>query len=233
MLALLISTLVLGLSAGLHCIFMCGPLAAALPLGGLGKAAAIRARLIFMGGRWLVYVLMGAMAGSAGHSLSWTGLQLPFVYVLLLLLVLLAGSWNFDWAKSIREGLRKRALGWRESNFTASFLLLGMANGLLPCGMVYAALAQSVLAATALHGAAMMLVFGLFSSWWQYLLLLGWRPAVPALFGLKYLASPRAGLVILSFLLAFRLWEMVGKSEELPLAGAHKNIICRPQSAAD
>ena len=225
--SLLLSTLFLGTGAGLHCLFMCGPLAAALPVGGLSPGKTLLAKMLHMAGRWLVYLLMGALAGYAGHGISWTGLQLPLLYALLLALVFFAGSWNFDKAKKIREGIRSFGLVLRKQNFHASFFLLGMANGLLPCGMVYAALAQSVLAASAGYGALVMLIFAASSSWWQYMLMLKIRPAPAALSGLRFLSGPRAGLLILSLVMAFRLWSLAKETPQ-GKTGAAAAISCGP-----
>ena len=60
---------------------------------------------------------------------------------------------------------------WKNPNM-GSFLLLGVANGLLPCGMVYIAIAASLTSSHVEYSAIFMTAFGL--------------GTLPAMFGLSY-----------------------------------------------
>ena len=122
--------------------------------------------------------------------------------------------------------LAGEARKWQNQQRLASLFLLGMVNGLLPCGMVYAALAQSVLAASAEGAALLMLVFGLSSSWWQLVFVSGWETRLKQFQLFRFLAAPRSALVMLGLVLAFRLWQM--HHPEKSIHQEKSALICRP-----
>jgi len=110
-----------------------------------------------------------------------------------------------DWAVSIREKIRNASLQLKSNNPLSAFLLLGVANGLLPCGLVYGALNQSALANNALMGAVLMLVFGLISSWWHIMLMFGSTFKLPRWAIFQAFASPRGSLALVTVFLVFRM----------------------------
>lgn len=159
------TALMTGLAGSLHCIGMCGPLAMALPVGRLPLAQRGLARGLYHSCRVLAYSLLGAVVGTLGQGLLFTGLQRP--------VAIGAGIWLLIWviwAKALPDTFHMAALTRRLTAPLAKLLRqptlphmagLGFLNGLLPCGSVYVALAGALATPSPVAGAAYMLVFGL------------------------------------------------------------------------
>lgn len=139
-----------GLAGSPHCVGMCGGFVAASG-GGLRQAA-------WHMGRATTYAILGAAAGSLGWALPWPWMGHVLAAVMLFFFAgRLAGlvpelgpklpflaKWGGFWA-------RQTGLGGRYA--------FGMVTGLLPCGLVYAALALAVGGGSPLAGALAMLAF--------------------------------------------------------------------------
>jgi sulfite exporter TauE/SafE len=155
----------LGLVGSAHCAGMCGPLALALPAGGGTRATFFAGRVAYNAGRILTYALLGAGFGLLGRTFAVAGLQrwvslMAGAAILLGLLLsprFFAGApvaRGVGWLKSaLGHLLRRRALG--------SLLGIGVLNGLLPCGLVYAACAGATATGHPWTGLEYMIVFGL------------------------------------------------------------------------
>jgi sulfite exporter TauE/SafE len=202
---LILTAFALGIAGSLHCLFMCGPLALALPLGGLSPSQRVWGRVLFLMGRWLIYSLMGALVGGLGQGISWLGGQNTVLFVVCIGLFVLVSGWEMDWAKSIRLYVQAQSRNFRQHKPMQAFFLLGMGNGLIPCGLVYGVLSQSALAGHAWDGALLMLIFGISNSWWHAVLMLGVSVRLPRLPLLQVLASPRGSLALVTVFLVFRL----------------------------
>lgn len=166
----------LGLLSSLHCVQMCGPLVLAysLPLASRPASRQSLAHLAYNGGRVVTYSLLGAVGGLLGRSLGLVG-QLAgiegFVAILVGLLMTVAGLAMLDILPLTRLraadplGIASRLLrplaGRLTSDGIRDKFTLGLLLGLLPCGLVYAALLQAVSTGTAVAGALTMLAFGL------------------------------------------------------------------------
>jgi sulfite exporter TauE/SafE len=157
----------MGLLGSLHCIGMCGPLALALPLGNLNNKLA--GRILYNAGRILTYTLAGFLFGLFGKGLAVAGLQ-QIVSIVLGITILLAvfinsslfqkfnpASFIYQLAGNLKSSLRKLI---RVSSYPSLFGI-GLINGLLPCGLVYLALAASISTGNAFQGAVFMFAFGL------------------------------------------------------------------------
>jgi sulfite exporter TauE/SafE len=154
----------LGLVGSLHCAGMCGPLALALPASSSGPMRYLAGRLAYNGGRILTYCLLGILFGLLGKTLWITGLQqrasIALGIVLLLGLVFSGrlaalqpmSGWVTRLKGAMARYLRTRSLG--------GFAVLGLLNGLLPCGLVYVACAGAAATGGLLEGTAYMAVFG-------------------------------------------------------------------------
>jgi uncharacterized protein len=111
-------------------------------------------------GRLATYAALGAVAGLVGGSLpgpAW----LPALLAGTLLLWFAASLAGFVPQPGARiPGLARAGQFVARRPSTPARLLLGALTGLLPCGMVYAALSIAIAAGSPLYGAAAMVAFG-------------------------------------------------------------------------
>jgi hypothetical protein len=130
---------------------MCGPLVAGYAIA-LRDRAATLPHLYFHMGRVTTYGVAGGIVGASGSFVrvaAWLGPLQSFLLaatgVLIALMGLSVGGW-LPWARRIEgngpfrgvlAGVARRAA---ESGGPGAAFPLGMATGLLPCGMVYTAL---------------------------------------------------------------------------------------------
>ncbi len=153
-----------GLVGSLHCLGMCGPLMLALPTGQMSPAKAAGARAGYTLGRIGVYAALGTVSGWLGWRLS-----LRFVPqavsigagTLLLAAQLPLHRLPFRPWQALYHRVRRALSHLTHRRTLAGITTLGVVNGLLPCGMVYAALAGAAATATPLNGGAYMALFGL------------------------------------------------------------------------
>lgn len=161
------STFTIGLLGSLHCVGMCGPIALALP-SGKGRMKFITGRLLYNLGRVVTYTIIGALFGLLGLSLSMAGFQqwLSIVTgVVMILMVLLpiryAQKLNLPWLSQFNRWLKQRfSYFFKKSNWYSHFFI-GLFNGLLPCGLVYVALAAAIASGSIVDGMLYMGLFGL------------------------------------------------------------------------
>jgi sulfite exporter TauE/SafE len=150
--SILLSGFTLGAAGSLHCIGMCGPLSLALPVHHLPVFKKFLSLLLYQAGRITTYASIGLVIGLAGRRIYLAGIQQPFSIIMGMLLLMLAAL-HFARKQNIRvKGIDhvyvrvQKVIGniLRSPHGMTSFFLLGMANGLLPCGMVYIALAATL-----------------------------------------------------------------------------------------
>jgi len=143
-----------GLVGSPHCMGMCGGFAAAC---GSGKDRGIA----WHAGRLTTYMVLGALAGSVGAAIPGPAWIPATVSAALLIWFALALAGVVPEPRFRIPGLVRLSTGSASRSGTGGRLLFGMANGLLPCGLVYAALAVPVASGSAWVGALSMLAFGL------------------------------------------------------------------------
>jgi hypothetical protein len=178
--ALLPALLLFGLASGLHCVGMCGGIVAAfatrrvVPIAAAARGARQwRRQLAFNAGRVLTYALGGAAAGALGGAAQLMQGALPVQLVLFVLaqgVLILAGLYLLGAGRLLARFESAGAPLWRRVQPAAARLaaapgpraaaLAGMLWGLLPCALVYAALATATLAGGPAQGALAMLAFG-------------------------------------------------------------------------
>lgn len=159
-----------GLLGSFHCVGMCGAIALALPgPADAGPARYVGGRLLYNLGRITTYATLGAGAGLVGQSLRLAGVQQSLSIasgVLILLLVAMPERYTARLAGGLGFG---RPLAWvkttlgrlfRQSSLPALYAT-GVLNGLLPCGLVYLALAGALSAPGVAGAATYMALFGL------------------------------------------------------------------------
>jgi uncharacterized protein len=160
---------IFGLLGSFHCVGMCGPIALALPMGQGSKISYVLGRLFYNGGRILTYTLLGMGAGLVGSALPLAGWQQTLSIVsglLILLMVLLPGTLSAPFFQKIGGGWLLKGVKKKLGHFLvrASLPSMGAAgalNGLLPCGLVYLALAGALSAPGVGSAGLYMLLFGL------------------------------------------------------------------------
>ena len=157
--------IMLGFLGSLHCAAMCGPLMLALPGRAAGAGRFITGRLIYQLGRVTTYGLLGLVAGLVGKSFFIAGWQrwLSIALGMVILIGFLVSKKVAVSAPVVRLVAKlKTAMSaqLQRRNFR-SLGLLGMLNGLLPCGLVYVALAGAVAQGSFLAGIRFMVLFGL------------------------------------------------------------------------
>lgn len=201
----LIPAILLGAFGSFHCIMMCGPLVHALPLGRFPKSQQPALRLYFIAGRWLVYGIMGGMVAGLQQSVSWMGFQQALVWTVLTLLLLIVAFWEKDHFFHFRQHLIRISKQLIDDQPNTGFFVLGMANGIIPCGTVYAALSIALMTPNAPAGFLAMVAFGISNSWWHLALVFGLQlPRIP-LGPFSFLRSARTSLALVVIVLAMQL----------------------------
>ncbi|MBK6945690.1 MAG: sulfite exporter TauE/SafE family protein [Flavobacteriales bacterium] len=166
--ALLATAFILGIAGSAHCVGMCGPIALAVPSPAPGWRARLSSTLILNSGRLLTYMLLGVAFGAFGKALELAGLQRTTTIVagtILLISVIVPGlfeRWSPTGSIALFIG-RMRSLLARNLKRTApeALFLTGSLNGLLPCGLVYAAALGAATFGTVWQRALFMALFGL------------------------------------------------------------------------
>jgi len=159
----------LGLISSFHCIGMCGPIAVMLPVehsNPVKKAAQI---FTYQTGRIVAYASIGLLFGLLGRGLFLAGFQ-QHLSVLTGILMIVAvviperifAQYNFSKPVFRVISNLKTALGKQFRNKSyRSFFTIGLLNGFLPCGLVYAALFGAIAMQNATLGTLYMVLFGL------------------------------------------------------------------------
>jgi hypothetical protein len=154
----------LGFAGSLHCAGMCGPLTLALPPAGSSAAGFLAGRLAYNAGRILTYSLLGAVFGLIGQGMLLAGVQrwVSLALGLALLAGLAASRGLTQWIPVARlvNPLKSRMAVLLRQRSLVSLGVLGLLNGLLPCGLVYVACAGAIATGHVSSGVAYMAIFG-------------------------------------------------------------------------
>lgn len=143
------SALALGFAGSFHCIGMCGPLMMSLPLAGFSPKGKIAGLMLYHTGRIVSYAMLGLVCGLVGAQVYLSGYQqwlsiLLGIAILLYYIVRLAGIRRVPVKRIGGAWLQNRMIRYLSAPSYQHLLLAGIANGLLPCGMVYLALASAL-----------------------------------------------------------------------------------------
>ena len=171
-----------------HCIGMCGGIVIAYTSAKVDNSwSRVReslSHLLYSFGRVTTYVVLGALFGYLGSVATFDGTTRGALLIFAGIVMFLTGLsllGKLKFLTLIEHSLLKNS--WYQKNFKSliqsqslfSFFLLGMLNGLLPCGLVYFFAVTAASTASPLYGAIVMLVFGL--------------STIPALFSLGFFVS--------------------------------------------
>ena len=171
-----------------HCIGMCGGIVLAYSTIKIepasSKVSKTVAHLLYNFGRVLTYTVLGALFGAIGGVATFSNTANGTLLIIAGVAMVLAGlslmgkikfltviehsisSSNF-YKKSFQKILHSKS--------NVSFFILGMLNGLLPCGFVYFFAITAASTASPLYGALVMFIFGV--------------STIPAMFSLGFLSS--------------------------------------------
>lgn len=160
----MVTAFVLGLAGSLHCAGMCGPLALALPRAGNGLPSLLLGRVGYNFGRVITYCALGVVFGLAGKTLVLAGVQrwVSIALGVALLAGLVTSRKLALWRPVLVlvEQLKSRLSALLRRRSLAALIMLGMLNGLLPCGLVYVTCAGATATGGILAGAQYMAAFG-------------------------------------------------------------------------
>ena len=164
---ILVSALILGLMGSFHCAGMCGPIALSLPLRGENYLQKITGAFLYNIGRTIMYGFMGAIFGMIGKGFSMAGFQRWISIImgsLMILSVLLPSIFRkaeFINTEPLTSRLRKAIGKLFELRSYGGLFLIGLLNALLPCGLVYMAIAGAIGTGSIVEGILFMVMFGL------------------------------------------------------------------------
>ncbi|WP_373029379.1 sulfite exporter TauE/SafE family protein [Sulfurovum sp.] len=185
-LIIILTTAFLG-SVG-HCIGMCGGIVVAYSSTKIDQKTSYlqqtSAHLAYNFGRVTTYTILGGAFGYVGQVVAFTPTTKGVLFVITGILMILAGLsliGNLKFLNSAEWSVSKYA--WYQNSFRAlmsnksylSFYLLGLLNGIIPCGLVYSFAIFAASTADPLAGALVMATFGL--------------ATIPALFFLGFLTK--------------------------------------------
>ncbi len=161
------SALALSLLGGLHCAGMCGGFAI-ITLSKAPKWRISKSFLLYTLGKTSSYAVAGAVFGGLGsvfhHYPLGSRVLAGMTGVALILIGLEMAGFPLFWSQK-----QPSATGWIRSTFSkvtqslspTNSYVMGLLNGLLPCGLLYAAFAGAASTGSAATGALFMAVFGI------------------------------------------------------------------------
>jgi len=161
---LFITAFSLGLLGSFHCLGMCGPIAFSLP----SKNNKLLAGILYNLGRVITYASFGLLFGIIGQGLK-TATTQQFLSIafgaLLIIGVLIPSSFlnqfkiSSFFVKAVGQ-LKHSLSKFIHQKGILSLLIIGLLNGLLPCGLVYAAIGGSIATGNMSDGVLFMIAFG-------------------------------------------------------------------------
>ncbi|MDQ7044688.1 MAG: sulfite exporter TauE/SafE family protein [Sulfurimonas sp.] len=171
-----------------HCVGMCGGFIITYTTAkikpGQTKLSQSTYHFLYNMGRVTTYTLLGVLFGYFGSLWDATPLSRAILFTFAGILMIVMGlsfAGKLKFLSHIEYQISKHK--WFKRVFTAqlnsaslkSFFILGFLNGLLPCGLVYTMLVSATTTESALLGAMIMFIFGIFT--------------VPALFSFAFIVG--------------------------------------------
>ena len=148
---------------------MCGPILLALPAVKLKDKKFILGRIFYNSGRVITYSFLGLMFGLLGKGFEMWGFQRSIsisIGIIILIYIFLPTNYKkyflgFSPVVLLNNKLKLMFGKLFNKKSLISMLLIGIVNGLLPCGFVYMAIGGSVTTGDAFKGMLFMALFGL------------------------------------------------------------------------
>lgn len=176
---------IIGLLTSVHCVAMCGGinLSQCIPQSGFhnnNKFAAFRHSFLYNFGRVISYTVVGGIVGALGTVLTLTGsfrgmIQLVAGVFMVIMGINMLGI--FPWIRKFTPSMPRifaQKIN-RKKYKSKSPLIVGLLNGLMPCGPLQAMQIYALSTGSAINGAFSMFLFSL--------------GTVPLMFGLGVLSS--------------------------------------------
>lgn len=167
---MIIVALTLGLFGSLHCLGMCGPIAFGFQkFNPHHRSRLLLNGIIYNSGRILTYTFLGFVLGVIGQAFWVSGIQKTISVVAGIFFIFLFFK-SMDLEQVLFRIPGFRFILSKYSNFiSTSFsermyhngFVLGIINGLIPCGLVYIALAGALLEGDIISSMTFMFLFGL------------------------------------------------------------------------
>ena len=160
----------LGLFGSLHCLGMCGPLAIAFTnRPNAGKLHTALSGLNYNLGRTFTYAGLGLLFGTLGSMVVLSDFQKVLSIVLGVILVA-SSLFGFSVSRQLFKSIHLSGLYNTYQKMVQNVIVkskshhpftLGILNGLLPCGLVYVAIAGALASGSTTAGVFFMTLFGL------------------------------------------------------------------------
>jgi len=168
-----------------HCVGMCGGIVIAYSStkidGSFSKIKQAISHIVYSLGRVSTYTILGVIFGYLGGVATYNNFTIASLFIVAGIVMILTGLSLIGKVKFltiIEHSLSKSS--WYQTTFKrflkdrslGSFFMLGMLNGLLPCGFVYFFAVTAASTASPFWGGVVMLIFGL--------------STIPAMFSMGY-----------------------------------------------
>jgi sulfite exporter TauE/SafE len=158
------TALLMGFAGSLHCAGMCSPLAMAVT----SQKPFLLTKITYNTGRILTYGILGAIAASFGSLFMitpWQGIISFAIGALFLLMGIGAISGVHIPLITIAlnrftSRLKNLFNFWLKKKNSFAVLIMGMLNGLLPCGLTYLAMTYCFIMPSMMEGFWFMILFG-------------------------------------------------------------------------
>jgi len=163
-----VSGIIVGLFGSLHCLGMCGPIAMILPVDRSNSKKQAFQTLLYHLGRIISYSLMGLIFGFLGKTLNLFTSQ-QYLSLIIGALMMISVFIPLNWTKRLqKKGPISKAIRWVSQKLGQllkekrddQILTLGVLNGLLPCGLVYVAIASATALSDPIKSTLYMAMFG-------------------------------------------------------------------------
>ena len=158
----------MGFIGSFHCVGMCGAIALSLPVKSLLTHQRNIGLVLYNLGRVITYSLIGVLFGLIGRTFYLGGFQ-KMVSIIIGISIIIYLVLTFLLKKSIQVNFINK-FNYKVQSILSKYLskqnlkntfVIGLLNGLLPCGMVYFALAGALASGSIIKGIVFMMMFGL------------------------------------------------------------------------
>jgi hypothetical protein len=157
----------MGLLGSIHCVGMCGPLVMAMPIAQKTMIQKWASLILYHMGKMTSYALLGVLFGLLGSQFPFYIAQqnlsivigvIMLFYVLYVFVLKPKKMLQLDFL--YQPIITHLSILFKKETW-GSYWMIGLLNGLLPCGMVYLALSSALATQQVLQGGLFMFLFGL------------------------------------------------------------------------